>query len=116
MIAGIGIDLCSIERLEQSLAKSPNLRARLFHETELELDIQSLAARFAAKEALAKALGNPRLLEWNQISLTKDENGKPSLALHGETKERIESLGIRLSHLSLSHDAGFAIAAVVLES
>lgn len=116
MIAGIGIDVCSISRLEESLERTPNLRERLFHESEHSLSLESLAARFALKEALAKALGNPSLLNWNEISLSKDEHGKPALELHGQTRENFVNLGFRASHLSISHDAGVAVALIVLES
>lgn len=116
MIAGIGVDLCSITRLQESLARTPNLKERLFHPSEQDLNLDSLAARFALKEALAKAIGNPRLLNWNEVTLLKDENGKPHLELHGQTLENFQSLGFRASHVSISHDAGVAIAMIVLES
>lgn len=115
MIAGIGVDLCDIARLENSLSRTPNLKQRLFHETELGLPSSSLAARFATKEALAKALGNPKLVTWNEITLSKNELGKPQLELFGTTKENFQKLALR-SHVSISHDAGVAVSMVVLES
>lgn len=116
MIMGIGTDLCSIERLGESLEKSPNLRARIFHENERALATNSLAARFAAKEALAKALGNPSILSWVEIEIAKDELGKPSFIFHGRTKANLESLGVSKVHLSLSHEREVASAMVVVES
>lgn len=116
MIAGIGVDVCSVVRLQESIERTPGLKERLFHASEQSLSPDSLAARFALKEALAKALGNPRLLSWNEVLLSKDENGKPHLELIGQTKENFESLGFRASHLSISHDAGVAVAMIVLES
>ncbi|MFM1783725.1 MAG: hypothetical protein RLZZ579_2 [Actinomycetota bacterium] len=116
MIAGIGVDLCSIERLQESIKRTPQLLERLFHVSERNLKPESLAARFAVKEALAKAVGNPKVLTWNEISLTKDSHGKPSLELHGATKVNFEKLGLTAAHLSISHDAGVAIAMIVLES
>ena len=116
MIYGTGVDVCSIERLEQSLGRTENLEARLFHENERGLSAQSLAARFAAKEALAKALGNPAMLVWNEIEIVKDSLGKPSLEFHGQTKEKIQALGNLRFHLSMSHDASVAVATVVVES
>jgi len=116
LIYGTGVDVCSIERLEQSLQRTENLGARLFHENEIGLASQSLAARFAAKEALAKALGTPAILTWNEIEVVKDSLGKPSLLFHGKTKSRIDELGELRFHLSMSHDGPVAVATVVVES
>ena len=74
------------------------------------------AKRFAAKEALAKALGDPKLLSWSEIEIVKDELGKPSIQLHGQTKERVLALGISAIQLSLSHEQELAVAFVVLEA
>lgn len=115
MITGIGIDLCSIPRLAESLERTPNLRARIFHDAEQSLPINSLAARFAAKEALAKAIGNPKLLVWNEIEVVKDEHGKPEFVFHGQTKLELERLQVRCL-LSLSHELELATAMVVLEA
>ena len=115
MITGIGIDLCSIPRLAESLARTPNLLPRLFHQSEQSLPINSLAARFAAKEALAKAIGNPKLLVWNEIEVVKDDLGKPSFVFHGSTKLELEKLNVRCL-LSLSHELELATAMVVLEA
>ena len=116
MIYGVGTDLCSVVRMADALARTPNLKERLFHLNEQSLPIHSLAARFAAKEALAKALGDPKLLSWSEIEIVKDELGKPSIRLHGETKERIMALGISAIQLSLSHEQELASAFVVLEA
>ena len=115
MIYGTGVDVCSIERLEQSLSRTENLGARLFHENERDLAPQSLAARFAAKEALAKALGTPAILIWNEIEVV-NSLGKPSLKFHGMTMEKIRDLGELTFHLSMSHDGPVAVATVVVES
>lgn len=115
MITGIGIDLCSIPRLTEALERTPGLRARIFHRAEQDLPTNSLAARFAAKEALAKAIGNPKLLVWNEIEVVKDELGKPSFSFHGSTKLEIEKLNLRCL-LSLSHELELATAMVVLEA
>lgn len=116
MIAGIGIDVCSISRLQDSLERTPGLLERIFHESERSMNQNSLAARFALKEALAKAIGNPKLLTWNEITLDKDEDGKPHLKLEGQTQINFAKLGYRATHLSISHDAGVAVAMIVLES
>lgn len=115
MITGIGIDLCTIARLAEALERTPGLRERLFHPFEQDLPVNSLAARFAAKEALAKAIGNPSLLVWNEIAVTKDELGKPSFEFFGKTKAEIENLNVNC-FLSLSHELELATAMVVLEA
>ena len=115
MITGIGIDLCSIARLADALERTPGLRERLFHPSEQDLPANSLAARFAAKEALAKAVGNPSVLVWSEIEVTKDELGKPNFAFHGKTKLEIDKLNVRCL-LSLSHELELATAMVVLEA
>lgn len=114
MIAGIGVDVCEIKRLEDSLARTPKLKQRLFHESEFDLANSSLAARFAIKEALAKAIGNPKLVTWNEITLEKNMLGKPQLKLFGQSQTNFEKLGVS-SFVSISHDAGVAVAVVVLE-
>ena len=116
MIFGIGTDLCSVQRLTESLRRTEGLAERLFHPNELELSNQSLAARFAAKEALAKAIGDPKLLSWSEIEIVKDGLGNPSLQLHGQTAVNIAQLGDLWLHLSLTHDAQLAQAFVVVES
>lgn len=116
MIFGVGSDVCSISRLEQSLSRTPKLNERLFHPNEIGLSNQSLAARFAAKEAITKAIGDPKVLTFNEVEITKDALGKPSVEFHFGTKERIQSFGDLKFHISLAHDAGVAMATVVVES
>lgn len=115
MILGIGSDVCSVERLEQSISRTPKLSERLFHPNEIGLPARSLAARFAAKEAITKAIGDPAILVFNEVEIVKDSLGKPSVAFHSVTKQRIDELGEVKFHLSLSHDAGVALATVVVE-
>lgn len=115
MILGLGIDLVEIERFARQLAQTPSLKQRLFAESEYQLSIESLAARFAAKEALAKALGDPRLLSWVEIELTKDELDKPILRLSGATKTNVEARGVRGISVSLTHTEQTAAAVVILE-
>ena len=116
MILGLGTDVCSIERLSESLLRTPNLKIRLFHEAEQGLSDQSLAGRFAAKEALAKALGDPKLVVWNEIEISNSELGKPEFQLHGKTAVNVANFGAERIWLSISHDAGVAMATVVLEA
>jgi holo-[acyl-carrier protein] synthase len=77
--------------------------------------IASLAARFAAKEALAKALGAPRGLRWTDAEVSTDPSGRPRLAVTGTVAAAAAALGVRSWHLSLSHDAGVASAVVIAE-
>ena len=115
MIVGVGIDVCGIERFAETLARTPELRERLFTARERERPLQSLAARFAAKEALAKALGAPGGLSWHDCEVLTEAGGRPVLQLHGTVLAAAESAGASRWHVSLSHDAGVATAIVVLE-
>jgi holo-[acyl-carrier protein] synthase len=115
VIVGIGTDVVEIARLQQSLVRTPSMRERLFTPDEAGLPEESLAARFAAKEALAKALGAPGGLSWQDAEVVTDAGGRPGLELHGSVAARAAELGVVRTHLSLSHDGGVAVAFVVLE-
>jgi holo-[acyl-carrier protein] synthase len=115
VIVGVGVDVVDIDRFEQAMARTPALSERLFVPAERDLPTGSLAARFAAKEALAKALGAPRGLEWHDAEVVKEDSGRPQLVLRGSVAARAAELGIVSVHLSLSHDAGIASAMVVAE-
>jgi len=112
MIDGIGIDVVDIERFKSSLDRTPGLIEKLFTENERTKPISSLAARFAAKEALAKALSVGKGLPWHDAEILNLENGKPVFLFRGEIAEIIDGADV---HLSLSHDAGIASAMVVVE-
>lgn len=117
MIVGVGIDVVDIARLDRALHRTPGLAGRLFTERERGLPVSSLAARFAAKEALAKALGAPRGLLWTDAEVIADEpTGKPALTVSGTVASAAARLGAARWHLSLSHDAGIATAIVIAES
>jgi holo-[acyl-carrier protein] synthase len=116
MIFGVGVDLVDIQRFEKALDQTPKLRDRLFTESERELSYQSLAARFAAKEALVKAVGKAKGLSFQGVTVAKDQDGKPFFELTGESEQTINSHGISQLHLSLSHDGNMAIAYVVAEA
>ncbi|RNI22252.1 holo-ACP synthase [Flexivirga caeni] len=116
MIVGVGIDVVDVARFVAKLDATPRLAERLFVPAERALPPNSLAGRFAAKEALAKALGAPGGLHWVDAVVVKDAAGKPSWELAGSVADRVEQLGIRSLHLSISHDAGIASAVVVAES
>lgn len=115
MIAGIGIDVVDIARFARSLERTPALRERLFAESERERPARSLAARFAAKEALIKALGGHAVIRWHDMRIVQDADGNPDFALSGALSAHVAALGIDRVHLSMSHDAGIASAFVVLE-
>ncbi|MET9416977.1 holo-ACP synthase [Streptomyces klenkii] len=121
MIVGVGIDVAEIERFDAALRRTPALAERLFVERELYLPsgerrgIASLAARFAAKEAVAKALGAPGNLLWTDAEVATEPSGQPRLLVSGTVAARAEELGVTSWHVSLSHDAGVASAVVVAE-
>ena len=112
MIEGIGIDVVDIARFQESLERTPTMKERIFTERERELKLPSLAARFAAKEALVKALDARELFSWQDAEVINEESGKPTFKFTGALAERVA--GTRV-HLTLSHDAGIASAMVVIE-
>ncbi len=116
MIVGVGIDVVDIERFGRALERTPRLRERLFTEPERDLPLASLAARFAAKEAVAKALGAPPGLRWSDVTVVRGAHGRPELQITGTVAARAAELGAACLHVSLSHDAGVAGAVVIAES
>lgn len=116
MIVGVGTDVVDAGRFERSLARTPTLRDRLFTPAEAALGPESLAARFAAKEALAKALGAPHGLSWRDAEVVVDERGRPSFVVQGGVADAVAAAGADRVHLSLTHDGGVALAFVVLEA
>ena len=115
MIVGVGIDVVDIARFEQALTRTPRMAVRLFTEDERSLPAHSLAARFAAKEALAKALGAPRGLLWTDAEIVTSPAGRPYLKVSGTVAAAAAESGVTSWHLSLSHDAGIASAVVIAE-
>ena len=113
MIAGVGLDICPIARMEESL-KNEHFAQRVFTAAERDyfatrpaVAAHSAAACFAAKEALSKALGcgiGP--VAFDEISVEHDENGAPYYRLSGKAKRLCEERNISGLHLSLTHDAG----------
>ena|SRR5699024_2165382 len=117
MIIGVGVDMVDIERFEGQIAHSPRLMERLFTPHERELPLRSLAARYAAKEALIKALGGSDGVRWQEIEVPRlGERQAPNYVVTGVTAATLEGRGVTRQHLSLSHDAGLALAYTVLES
>jgi holo-[acyl-carrier protein] synthase len=115
VIIGVGIDVVDIERFRQTLERTPALLERIFTLEERHLGLASLAARFAAKEALAKSLGAPVGLHWTDARVVTNDDGRPSLEIGGSVQARANDLGVDSFHLSLSHDAGIASAIVIAE-
>jgi holo-[acyl-carrier protein] synthase len=121
VIAGIGVDIVEIARLEDALARTPELAARLFTPAERKraegrrAPVVSLAGCLAAKEALAKVLGAPVGLHWTDAEVLRDPAGRPFLAVRGTVAAAAQGQGIGTWHVSLSHDGGMCIAMVVAE-
>lgn len=122
VIVGVGIDVADVDRFAEALGRTPALRERLFVRGELWLPsgerrgVASLAARFAAKEALAKALGAPGGLTWTDAEVVTTDSGRPSLRVCGTVAASAGELGVTGWHVSLSHDAGVASAVVIAEA
>jgi holo-[acyl-carrier protein] synthase len=124
MIRGVGIDLVSVARFGQALKRwGPRLQQRLFTEDELRycegrVDVeQCLAGCFSAKEAFLKAMGTglAKGIKWRDIQVIRKRGGPPSVSLQGEALRRFNEMGLRAIWLSISHDGGFCVAAVVIE-
>jgi len=123
MITGIGVDIVQVNRIEHWL-KNENLLKKYFGSEELSYTLskgkkaaESLAARFAAKEAFAKALGTGlKNIALKDINVCVNENGKPDFKLFETAQKALEKSGAQKIHLSLSHEKDNAIAMVVLET
>ncbi len=121
MIVAVGMDVVLVERFLAALARTPSLVDRLFTATERTTTSgnarpsESLAARFAAKEAVAKALGAPSGLYWHDCEIVSDPDGRPWLKVSGTVAAAAAERGVDRWHLSLSHDGGIASAMVVAE-
>ena len=115
MIVGVGVDLVDVTRFESKLEQTTGLTERIFTSEEIGSKTESLAGYWAAKEALIKALGNPTGLSFQDVQIAKDDLGKPRLEISGATEIRANELGITSWHLSISHDAGMAVAVVIAE-
>lgn len=115
MIVGVGIDVVDVARFALTIERTPAMLERVFTERERGRPLASQAARFAAKEALAKALGAPQDLQWQDAEVVTSDDGRPWFEVRGTVAKRCDHLGVDTVHLSLSHDAGIASAVVVLE-
>jgi len=120
MIIGVGVDTVSLSRFEGKLADTPRLKDRLFLDVETQTDgaeasAHTLAGRFAAKEAVIKALSGEPGIEWHGIEVGKESTGKPVIWLHGKTAELALRQGVRKLHVSITLDGDVAVAFVVAE-
>lgn len=115
VIVGIGVDTVDIDRFGKQLERTGALAARLFTERERTLPIRSLAARFAAKEALIKAVGDSVGLDWHDMEVLASNGSRPVFVRTPALEQVLISIGAAHPHLSISHDGGHAVAMVVLD-
>jgi len=125
MIAGVGVDIVEISRLERAIGEyRDRFVNRVFTEREIEYcervarKAERYATRFAAKEAARKALGAATpiaALSWHDVEIISSTEGAPQLQFHGRAAELVEKLKIVRAHISLSHEQDQAVAFVVLE-
>ena len=115
-IAGLGVDLCEIARMERAIARHPTLRDRVFTPEEIAYcdskarPAESYAGRFAAREATIKALGGYRGRLWQDISVTRHPSGAPAIRLDGNAKRRADALGITDVLITFTHERTNAVA------
>jgi holo-[acyl-carrier protein] synthase len=116
-VVGVGVDVVEVERMQAALARTPTLAGRLFTEAEQTVRTPArLAARFAAKEAVAKALGSGiRGFAFRDIEVVGDDDGRPEIHLHGSAADVAAARGVTRVHVSLSHTATLAVANAVAE-
>ena len=119
-VIGVGIDLCEVDRMRRVLARTPGFATRVFTEDEQAYcrerrdPVERFAARFAAKEAVLKAMGvGLGACAFREIEVVRAESGAPSLALHGTAAELAAARGIGQWHMSLSHTSAVAEALVI---
>jgi holo-[acyl-carrier protein] synthase len=122
MIYGIGIDIVKIERMRKVVEKwGQRFLERVFTESEISYCYEkrepylSLAVRFAAKEAMIKAMGSAAPVSLTDIEVVNVETGRPFLKANGKLEDFLKKKLIRRAHLSLSHEHEYGIACVVLE-
>jgi len=119
---GVGIDICEVSRFDR-LKTNQAFLDRVFTQNEQNYCMpkkrssESLAARFAAKEAFSKAVGTgiSNGISLDEIEIINDELGRPSICLSGKTKETIEKNGIIKIHVTISHEKSLAVAVVIIE-
>ena len=120
MIIGIGVDVVDLARFERATSRTPGVLTRLFADSEqwdgdARRSLSSLAARFAAKEAVIKAIGDSTGVRWHDMAVVSDGLRNPSIEVYNALADIVAARGITSIHLSVSHDAGIAIAYVIAE-
>ena len=117
---GIGVDLCEVDRMRAALERTPTLRGRLFTDAEQAYcdrrkdPTERYAARFAAKEAVLKAMGlGVGACKWREIEVAKAESGAPSVVLHGGAEQLAKERGILGWRLTMTHTHRIAEAIAV---
>ncbi len=124
MIIGIGCDIIDVERIQRAIEKNSSFCEKLFTPSEIAYCsqkanfFQSFAVRFAAKEAVMKALGTGwnEKVSWLDIEIVNSETGSPAIKLSGGAKKLAKELEVNNICLSLAHEKGYALAFVILES
>jgi holo-[acyl-carrier protein] synthase len=121
MIVGLGMDVCSIERMRRALERhGDRFFSRICSENE-RADLSgrdqatALSGRFAVKEAFAKALDGAPGVGWHEVEVRRGTTGQPRLELKGNALAAVEKIGADRWHVTISHDAGIATAVVILE-
>ncbi len=115
-IVGLGVDICEIDRMERALSRHRTLRERVFTPEERAYcdgkarPAESYAGRFAAREAVIKALGGYRGKGWQDISVTRAPSGAPAILLAGNAKLRADMLGASQVLITFTHERTFAVA------
>ncbi len=121
-ILGLGVDVCEISRMERALARHPTMRGRVFTPEEIAYcdskarPAESYAGRFAAREAVIKALGGYPGRRWQDISVTRSRAGAPAILLQGNAKRRADALGVDRVLVTFSHERTNAVAFAVAVS
>jgi len=125
MIAGIGVDLCEVDRMETAIVRhGERLLTRIYTEAERAYceskpnRMERYAGRFAAKEAAMKAIGTGwrRGVGWRDFEVTRAASGQPIILFHGVARRIAGELGVTRALVSISHTKSMAIAQVVLEA
>lgn len=124
-IVGVGIDTVEVPRIERAIARNGEaFIKRIAHPVELKNQPNAMgrraeywAARFATKEAFAKAMGTGigKVVELSAVGIKKDKSGKPELTFSTKLKATLKRRGISRTHVSISHTATSAVAVVILE-
>ena len=118
-VLAVGIDVVAVERFAASLLRTPALAGRLFTRQEQITSTgnprgpASLAARFAVKEAAAKALGVPAGMDWHDCQVVSEDSGRPRLDVTATVEAAAAVMGVTDWRISISHDAGIAAAVVI---